>query len=208
MPPKNDDLHGNAPDQSEVVLLIIDMINDLEFPGGDRLFEQGLPAARCIAALKARARQANVPVIYVNDNFGKWRSDLHKLVAHCLDDECRGRPIVELLQPDEDDYVVLKPKHSGFYSTTLDTLLDYLGARTLILTGVAGNVCVLFTANDAFMRDFHLVVPADCVASIDPADNAHALRQMQQVLGADVTASTELDLARLRPRRAGARADG
>ena len=103
-----------------------------------------------------------------------------------------------LLTPDADDYVVLKPKHSGFFSTTLDTLLRYLQVSTLILTGVAGNVCVLFTANDAFMRDFRLVVPADCVASIDAAENRHALAQMEAVLGADLTPSTELDLGALR----------
>jgi nicotinamidase-related amidase len=197
MPPKNEDLHGNVPDKADVALLIVDMINDLEFPGAERPFEHALPAARRIAELKRRARQAGIPVVYVNDNVGKWRSDLRTLVAHCLEGRCRGTPIVELLQPDEDDYVVLKPKHSGFYSTTLDTLLDYLEAKTLILTGVAGNVCVLFTANDAFMRDFHLVVPADCVASIDPDDNRHALAQMESVLHADVRPSTELDLAKL-----------
>src|SRR5918911_1759359 len=107
-------------------------------------------------------------------------------------------PIVRLLQPDPDDYVVLKPKHSGFFSTTLDTLLKYLEVSTLILTGVAGNICVLFTANDAYMRDFRLVVPADCVASIDPEENRHALAQMRDVLGADLTPSTDLDLNVLR----------
>ena len=198
MPPKNEDLHGNVPDESPVALLVIDMINDMEFPGGDELREQALPVAHCIAALKRRAKAAGIPVIYVNDNFGKWRSDLSTLVAHCLEDSCGAAPIVQLLKPDEDDYVVLKPKHSGFYSTTLDTLLDYLKTRTLILTGVAGNVCVLFTANDAFMRDFHLIVPADCTASIDPADNRHALAQMAKVLRADLTRSTNLDLACLR----------
>jgi nicotinamidase-related amidase len=93
---------------------------------------------------------------------------------------------------------VLKPKHSGFFSTTLDTLLDYLGATTLVLTGVAGNICILFTANDAYMRDFHLVVPADCVASNTVEENDHALRQMHDVLKADTTVSTALDLEALR----------
>ena len=198
MPKLNDDLHGNVPDRSEVALLLIDVINDLEFPGGDQLLVHALPMAERIAALKRRAKQAGVPVIYVNDNFGKWRSDLGRLVAHCLEEDVRGKPMVELLQPDEDDYVVLKPKHSGFFSTTLDTLLAYLKARTLILTGLAGNVCVLFTANDAFMRDFHLLVPADCVASIDPAENQHALAQMEEVLHADIRPSTELRFDRLK----------
>jgi nicotinamidase-related amidase len=204
-PAQNEDLHGNVPDTAAAALVLIDVINDLEFPGGERLLAHARPMAERLAALKRRAKAADVPVIYVNDNFGRWRSDLRALVAHCLDNDVRGRPIVTLLAPDADDYVVLKPKHSGFFSTTLDTLLKYLEVSTLILTGVAGNVCVLFTANDAFMRDFHLVVPADCVASIDPAENRHALAQMREVLGADLTPSTELDLERLRRREMGDR---
>jgi len=197
MPAKNRDLHGNVPDSAAVALLLIDLINDLEFPGGDALLEAATPMAKRIAALKRRAKAAGVPVIYVNDNYGRWQSDFTKLVEHVRTDGVRGAPIAELLAPEEDDYFVLKPKHSAFYSTTLDTLLDYLGTRTLIITGMAGNVCVLFTANDAFMRDFHLIVPEDCVASIDPADNDYALRQMRTVLDAETTPSTDLDLEAL-----------
>src|SRR5262249_6300751 len=118
----------------------------------------------------------------------------------CLQDDVRGRPVVEQLLPEENDYFVLKPKHSGFFSTTLDVLLDYLKARSLIITGVAGNICVLFTANDAYMRDFNLYVPSDCVASNDPEDNRHALEQIASVLKADITPSPELDLEALKRR--------
>jgi nicotinamidase-related amidase len=192
----NDDLHGNAPDESEIALLLIDVINDLEFEGGEELFETALAAAKNIAGLKKRAHQARVPVIYVNDNFGKWRSDFKRIVTHCLQDNVRGRPIAELLQPDDDDYFVLKPKHSGFFSTTLDLLLEYLGARTLVLTGIAGNNCVLFTANDAYLRDYKLIIPADCTASIRREDNDNALHQMEGVLKADIRASAEVEFAR------------
>jgi nicotinamidase-related amidase len=200
-PTKNPDLHGNVPDSSPVALLLIDVINDLEFPGGELLFEHALPMAKRLARFKRRAKQAGIPAIYVNDNFGRWQSDLGKLIDHCLHDDVRGKPIVERLLPDEDDYFVLKPKHSGFYSTTLDTLLDYLKARTLILTGVAGNICVLFTANDAFMRDFHLIVPEDLVVSNRPRDNRQALDLIRTVLQADTTCSSKLDLGRVDGRR-------
>ncbi|HWT01308.1 MAG TPA: isochorismatase family cysteine hydrolase [Pyrinomonadaceae bacterium] len=198
MPAKNEDLHGNVPDKAEVALLLIDVINDLEFESGGQLLKHALPMAEKIAALKRRAKQAEIPVVYVNDNFGKWQSDFNKILKHCLEDDVRGRPVVELLRPDEDDYFVLKPKHSGFFSTTLDTLLEYLRARTLILTGVAANICVLFTANDAYMRDFNLVIPRDCVASNTPEENEHALRLMEQVLKADTMPSDELDLEALK----------
>jgi len=101
----------------------------------------------------------------------------------------RGRPIAELLRPREEDYFVLKPKHSGFFSTGLDTLLKYLGAQALIITGVATNNCVLFTANDAYMRDFELAIPSDCVAANTDEDNRYALEQMRSVLKADIRPS-------------------
>lgn len=194
MPAKNQDLHGNVPDRADVALILIDVINDLEFENGEKLLEHALPMAKKIAALKRQAKQAGIPAVYVNDNFGKWQSDFNKLLEHCLQEDVRGKPLAELLKPEEDDYFVLKPKHSGFFSSTLDTLLEYLQAKTLILTGVAGNICVLFTANDAYMRDFHLFVPADCVASNTVEENEHALALMKTVLKADTRPSTELDI--------------
>ena len=158
MPEINPDLHGNVPDTSDVALLLIDLISDFRFPCGETLLEHTRPVTHNVAALKRRAKQASIPCVYVNDNWGKWQSDFNKLVEHCLEDGMPGKPLVELLKPDEDDYFVLKPKHSGFFSTTLDLLLQYLGAHTLILTGVAGNICVLFTASDAYMRDYRLVI--------------------------------------------------
>lgn len=198
MPAKNEDLHGNVPDEADTALLIIDMINDFEFPGGDRLFAAALPAAECIAELKKRARHAGIPVIYVNDNFGKWRSDLPQLVQHCLDEPVRGKPVVQTLLPDKEDYFVLKAKHSAFYATPLDLLLAYLKVRTLIITGVAGDSCILFTSGDAFMRDYHLFIPADCVASQSPDDNARGLEHMEKALHADIRPSGELDLEKIK----------
>jgi nicotinamidase-related amidase len=198
MPAKNEDLHGNVPDEASVALLLIDVINDLEFETGKKLLPHALNMAANLSALKKKAKQLKIPVIYVNDNFGKWQSDFNKQLVHCLKDDVCGRLLAESLRPDEDDYFVLKPKHSGFFSTTLDTLLKYLKVKALILTGLTGDNCVLFTANDAYMRDFYLIVPADCVASEDPRENEHALRHMQRVLKADIRPSTELNLKELK----------
>jgi len=194
MPAKNPDLHGNVPESSPVALLLIDVINDLEFEGADELAAAAVPMARRIADLKCRAKLAGIPAIYANDNFGRWQSDFKKVVEHCLEDGVRGEEIARILEPDDDDYFVLKPKHSAFFATTLDVLLEYLGARTLILSGIAGNNCILFSANDAYMRDFNLFVPADCVASNSDEENRHALEQMRKVLKADITPSEVLDL--------------
>jgi len=183
---KSDDLHGNAPDESAAALLVIDMINRFDFEGAEAMLPRARAAAHAIAALKRRAKQAGMPAVYVNDNFGRWRSDFRSLLGHVMEEGCPGKPIAELLRPEGDDYFVLKPKHSGFQHTTLDVLLAHLGCETLILTGVAGNFCVLFTAHDAYMRDFGLRVPSDGVASIDPRANRRALGQMRTLLGADV----------------------
>jgi nicotinamidase-related amidase len=191
---KSPDLHGNAPDHSPVVLLLIDVINDFEFEGAEPIFQNALPAAKKIATLKNRTDKAGIPAIYVNDNFGKWRSDFRNLVTHCVDDDTRGRPIVELLRPGAEDYFVLKPKQSGFYSTTLDLLLDHLGAHTLIMTGFTGDICVLFTAIDAHLRDYHLLVPRDCVVSQDEKENQTILEYMERVLEADIRSSSEINV--------------
>ncbi len=196
MPAWNPDLHGMVPDHSTVALLLLDVVNDLEFPGGERLPRHAVPMARRLARLRTRAKRAGIPVIYVNDNYGRRQSDFQRLTARCRRKGARGKPIVDLLAPAEDDYFVLKPKHSGF-STTLDVLLAYLGARTLVLTGLVGNICVLFTAHGAYMRDYRLVVPADCVASETRHQNQQALQVMHTLLKVDVTPSIRLRLDRL-----------
>lgn len=197
MPRGNADLHGSAPDKCSVALLLIDVINDLDFDEADQLLEFARPMARRLALLKTTLKRRGVPAIYVNDNFGRWRSDFNAQVEHCLGGDVPGKPIVELLRPEEDDYFVLKPKHSGFFSTTLDTLLEYLGTRTVVLTGIATNICVLFTANDAYMRDLRLFVPGDCVAANTAELNRHALEQMRIVLKADVRESGAIDVEEL-----------
>jgi nicotinamidase-related amidase len=201
MPAKNYDLHGSAPDKCEFALLLIDVINDLDFPEANRLLRFARPMARKILRLKTRAKKAGIPVIYVNDNFGRWQSDFRRQVRHCVRGESRGHEIVKLLQPEEDDYFVLKPKHSGFFSTTLETLLRYLGSETLILTGLAGNFCVLFTANDAYMRDYRLMVPSDCTASNSAEENTEALSLMRKFLKADTRASSRIRLPAARKKK-------
>ena len=186
------DVYGNAPDSAATALVIVDMINHLEFEGGDRIEPRAVAAARAVAALRGRAREACIPVVYANDNFGRWRSDFRQVVDECTAPGVRGRRLCRIILPDEDDYFVLKPKHSAFYDTTLNTLLHYLGAKTLILTGIAGEACVLQTASDAYMRDYRLLVPRDCTASIDPADNDAALAWMERNLKADTSPSEGL----------------
>ena len=184
-------------------LVLIDVINDLAFEGSGVLVEQAEPMALRLAALKRRATAAGIPCIYVNDNFGRWRSDFRQTVAHCTSRRSPGRTVSRRLRPKRSDYFVLKPKHSGFYDTTLDTLLDDLGVRRVILTGIAGNICVLFTANDAYMRELKVWAPADCIVSNTAEENDHALRQIGSVMKGDLTPSAQLVFRRRKPKRSG-----
>jgi len=198
MPEKNVDLHGSAPDKHKIALLLIDVINDFDFPEADQLLRYARPMAKKLLRLKRRAQKAGVPVIYVNDNFGRWKSDFNAQVKHCLEQKSPGQFLAQILRPDPKDYFVLKPKHSGFFSTTLDTVLRYLEAHTLILTGIAADRCVLFTANDAFLRDYRVFVPSDCVVSNTAEEKRSALALMERVLRADVSRSDTLNLSQLR----------
>ena len=187
---------------SGTALLLIDVINDLAFEGSEALVAQAESMATRLAALKRRATAAGVPAIYINDNFGQWRSDFRQTVAHCTKRTSPGRLVSQRLRPTSRDYFVLKPKHSGFFDTTLDTLLKALRIRRVLLAGIAGNICVLFTANDAYMREFKIYVPPDCIVSNTPADNEQALQQIETVLKGTLARSTQLAFGRgVSPRR-------
>ena len=191
---KQGDLHGSAPDSHATALLLIDVINDFEFPRGDELFNEALPIAPKIAELKRRARGVGIPAVYVNDNFGRWQSNFDQLVQHCLSDSVRGRPFVQQLIPNpSEDYFVLKPKHSAFYQTPLELLLKHFGAQRLILAGVSTNSCILFTASDAYMRDMELMVPSDCVAACNAQEHDPAIQQMKCTMKANVAPLKEID---------------
>ncbi len=185
-------IKGNGSAGHRWALLLVDVINELEFEGAEKLRPNAMAMARRAAALRTRASRAGVPVIYVNDNFGQWRSDFRMLVDRCLHGGVRGEPIARLLAPGEDDYFVLKPLHSGFYTTTLDLLLRELGSRKLVICGVATEGCVLFTASDAYMRGFEVFVPRDGCASESPQRHRHALDIMEKMLKADTRPSARI----------------
>lgn len=167
-------------------LLIIDMINNLDFPQGQRLLSEALPVAKNIFQLKKYFKEINEPIIYVNDNFGKWKSSWEEVYEHCAQETSLGRPLAEILKPQEDDYFVLKPKHSGFYCSNLDVLLQDLRVNELVITGIAGNICVLFTVNDAYMRGYKIHVPANTIASSSRSLNDFALKQFKDVFDINV----------------------
>jgi nicotinamidase-related amidase len=189
-------------EQSPVVLLLVDVINAFDFPGSEALTKAAEQALPRLLSLRERAHASSVPVVYVNDNFGRWRSDFRQTVAACSDSAQPGHRVSRALAPLERDYFVLKPRHSGFYGTALDLLLRQLEAQKLVITGFATNVCVLLTASDASMRGYRVWVPEDCTASNSPELTRQALEQLRVVASADTTESTHLDWGALRSNQA------
>lgn len=171
--------------KGRAALLLIDVVNDFEFDGGDRLLPAALEATEAIVALKDAAYAADMPTIYVNDNFSRWQSNFDQLIATYLDAGVRGSPLIRRLLPDARDYHVLKPHLSGFFGTPLSLLLEHLGVRRLILAGFTTDRCIMLTAADAYMRGFDLLVPEDCTAAVDPEHHLQSVRYMARVLKAD-----------------------
>lgn len=176
-------------------LLILDMLNDFDFPEAPQLMPAARRAARHIRALKARMRRSRYPVIYVNDNYGDWRIDANSLFQRMTRPECPGREIATLLRPEPEDYFVIKPKHSGFFETPLHQMLQDLRIDHLVLTGIAGNICVLFTAHDAHMRGYRITVPSDAIASNRASETKTTLTQLRDVLRASTPKSSGLPRA-------------
>jgi nicotinamidase-related amidase len=183
-----------------VAVVLIDVINTFDFPGSELLVRAAKKAAPRIDALVTAARTSNVPVVYVNDNFGQWTSDFEATVEESIRPERPGRAVASRLRPVHGDYFVLKPQHSGFYGTPLELLLDHLEIDTLVLAGFATNICVLFTANDAHMRGFHLIVPRDCVAANTAAATRATLDHVRVALGGRTPAAAALRFSSFRKR--------
>jgi nicotinamidase-related amidase len=182
---------------SGVGILIVDMISDFDFDDGEKLYEAAEPAARRIAKLKERANKNAIPIIYVNDNYGQWKNDFSATVRSAQLSSM-GRKIVDIVPPQADDYHVLKPQRSGFFGTPLTVLLECLNVSELVITGVTTDICVLFTAHDAYMRGFSVSVPADCCAAVRREDHESALSTLARIADADIGESEKITLNKAR----------
>lgn len=173
-------------------LVIIDLITTMEFGGAGTMLERVESVVAAVLRLRDAADAAAVPVIYVNDNFGEWHSERSRLVQRALAAEGPAADLVERIKPRESDYFIIKPQFSGFYATNLPVLLPKLGVDHLILTGIAADICVLFTAGDAHMRDYRMWVPEDAVAAQTPERGHWALEIMKKAMRAEIRSTREL----------------
>ncbi|MCE1191575.1 MAG: cysteine hydrolase [Acidovorax sp.] len=174
---------------SPTVLVLVDFINPMDFPGAEKLLKSARAAAQATAQLKHRLARRGVVAIYANDNYGVWHSDFKELVAACQQLPGARGEIATLLAPGENDLTVLKPRHSAFHSTPLDHLLQQLKARELVIVGLAADMCVHLTAMDAYMHGYRVWVPGDCTAAESEASKATALGQMARVFKCSVRKS-------------------
>jgi nicotinamidase-related amidase len=186
-----DKITGVSESRSNTALLILDMISAFDFEDGETLFPKALRAAQNLSKLRDRARSAAVPVLFVNDNFGKWEQDFGEFVRSVRDSE-KGSQMIDLIGPERGDYHILKPQRSAFYATPLEVLLLTLNVSDLIITGVTTDICVLFSAHDAYMRGYKLHVPSDCTAAVEDAHHESALEFMARVVYAKTRSSSEL----------------
>jgi nicotinamidase-related amidase len=179
---------------ARTAVLLIDVLNDLEFPGGEKVLPWAVRLAPPLRLFCTKARRAGFPVIYVNDMFGDWHADRTSILAHCTRRTARGRKTSHTLRPQKSDFFILKPQHSAFFCTPLLPLLQELSVRQLVLAGIATNLCVLITAHDAHMHHFPIVVLSDCCAAESDFDHNVVLTQLQTFFGAQICRSTEVHI--------------
>ncbi|SES15177.1 Nicotinamidase-related amidase [Gracilibacillus ureilyticus] len=168
----------------KTAVMIIDMINDFNFAEGDMLLEHTKKIVPNIKKLREYADKNDMPVIFVNDHYETWETDYKTIAKTCLTD--KNKDIIEQGTPAKKDYFIMKPQMSGFFRTPLCSLLEELGINHIIMAGIAGNICILFTANDAHMRGYTLHVPGNCVASNTDRHNEEALKLMKAVFNASI----------------------
>jgi nicotinamidase-related amidase len=175
------------------VLLLVDFINPLDFPGAEDLASEALLAAHSTAALKQRLRKCGIPTIYANDNFGSWQSNFRDIVKKVSEGGGESAQIARALTPLNGDLTVLKPRHSAFLGSPLDYLLNRIGAKHIIVTGLAADICVQLTVADAFLQGYSTHVPEDCTAAESATAKKQALKYMQRVLKSEISSSSFID---------------
>jgi nicotinamidase-related amidase len=173
-------------------LLVVDMLNTYEHDDADALARSVRAAVPQIRGLIDRARAADVPVVYVNDNYGDWNSSSEELAQRALAG-CHP-DLVEPVLPRSDDAFVIKARHSVFYSTPLEYLLQTMDVGRIVLAGQATEQCILYSALDGYVRHFEVAVPSDGVAHVHAHLAEAAVEMMQRNMRAEVAPAEELRL--------------
>ncbi|MEC5425031.1 isochorismatase family cysteine hydrolase [Virgibacillus sp. C22-A2] len=169
---------------SNTAVVFVDIINDFDFIGGENLLKNTEKILPNLIKLRKFAKESNLPIIYVNDHYGLWQASFQKIIDYCKND--KSEEIIDALKPDDNDYFLIKPQHSAFFQTPLQSLLTELDKTHLIMAGIAGDICILFTAKDAYMYQLDMHIPQNCMASEEVDNNNYALYLMRSVMDADI----------------------
>jgi nicotinamidase-related amidase len=173
-------------------LLLVDMLNPYEHRDADALAESVGKVVPAIARLADRARESGALLVYVNDNYGDWNSSAGELAKRAL--EGRRPELVEPILPRGEESFVIKARHSVFYATPLEYLLELEGIGRIVLSGQVTEQCILYSALDAYVRHFRVAVPKDGVAHIHPHLADAALEMMSRNMDAEITTAAECPL--------------
>jgi nicotinamidase-related amidase len=178
---------ANSP---KTALVVVDMLNSYEHDDAEQLTKSVETIVDPLADLIARADDDDTEIIYVNDNYGDWNSSQEELAQRAMDG-ARPDLVEPLLAPDSADFVI-KARHTIFYMTPLEYLLGQKDIDRVILTGQVTEQCILYSALDAYVRHFEVVVPRDGVAHIHENLATAALEMMERNMGAEITSCAEL----------------
>jgi nicotinamidase-related amidase len=176
--------------ESATALLVVDMLNPYDHPEAEELAAHVAEALPAVEALLRGADEAEAPVVYVNDNYGDWNSSSEELARSALDGV--HRELVEPVLPREGDSFVVKARHSTFYETPLEYLLDQMGIGRLVFAGQVTEQCILYSALDAYVRHFDVVIATDAVAAIYDDLGDAALKMMERNMSAELVESAEV----------------
>jgi nicotinamidase-related amidase len=172
-----------AESESRSALLVLDVFNTFQFPGGEELFNNATRVVDRVRLLRQRFHEADCPVIFVNDNFERWQDSFDEVVAYVERSGERGRHMVQALRPDASDLKLLKPRHSAFFETALPSLLDHVGVKRVVVSGLAADSCVLSTVLDAYVRRIDAVVPRDTTAAQSEERTGRTLALLRETFG-------------------------
>lgn len=175
---------NTSPNLNQSAIIFVDIINDFNFNGSEKLLMHTNEILPHLKKLKDFGKKNNIPMIYVNDHYGLWQANFHQIIDHCENES--NQHIIHELKPDDDDYFLIKPQHSAFFQTPLHSLLGQLSKTNLIMAGIAGDICILFTAKDAYMYQYTIHIPENCMASEEKEGNDYALYLMRSVMDANV----------------------
>ena len=174
----------------KVATIVIDMLNPYDHEDGEALAERVSERIEPIRRLIATADSADAELIYVNDNYDDFTATSEDIVQKALDG--KHPELIEPIRPRDGTQFIQKVRHSAFYESPLNHLLHVSEVERLVLAGQVTEQCILYTALDAYIRDFEIVIPRDAVVPLIPELGDAALKMMKRNMSADIVSADDV----------------